>query len=301
MLESAKVPEYLGAIEDRGFIEVPDAFGADVIAAINHAIEPAFRMPSVNGRLGYVQCDNMRFISMALSWSRHIVDLYTNPVLVSVAEGYAGTPAHLSNYRVYRSYSSGAARMHWHVDNKTDRYDFAAGRFETEVVQDDKGLILILYLSDVDAGGLQLIEGSHLWTGTSDQESWDDQSESFLDRAVTFNRRPRGTAILYDYRCIHRAEPYWTGSPRTSLFAQYSPTTMPVGEPVLLNARDIPGLDESQKRVLNFGSEPTTLNWPIGEPEQLFSPGELLSMGGRLIRKRFKDAIKTGVRRWKSS
>ena len=184
MLESRQFPEYLTSIRERGFVEVPGAFASGSIDEITAAIEPGFRIPTVNGRIGYVQCENTRFLSSALSWNREIIEIFTDPAVIELAEIYSDAPVHLSNYRIYRAFSSPVARMHWHVYNKTDTYNSESEQFETRVVRKDKGLILILYLSDVKAGGLQLIEGSHTWSFADEKESWDDRERDFIDHAV---------------------------------------------------------------------------------------------------------------------
>lgn len=292
MINVDQIPEYLASINERGFVEVRDAFDPSTIRNINAAIEEPFGRPNVAGQPGFIRSENVRFLSHALTWCRDIVDLYTAPPLVELATQYALGPVHLSNYRIYRAFPTTAVKMHWHVDNKVDRYDAATGRFSIEVVAEDKGLILILYLSDVESGGLQIVESSHTWSYKEDRESWDDRQAGFADKVVTFNNRPSGTAILYDYRCIHRAQPYRGGRIRTSLFGQYSPEWMPAGEPVYLNARDIGDMTDLQRRVLNFGQAPTTANWPIGTPGELFSFGEWVSMGAFLVRRKLRNLLK---------
>ena len=181
--------------------------------------------------------------------------------------------------------------MQWHVDNKVDTYDYANDCFVTQIVEQDMGIILILYLSDVEDGGLQIVAKSHDWAYT--HETWDDKESDFADQIVTLNNRKKNTAIIYDYRCIHRAKPYTGGRIRTSLFGQYSPSRMPTGEPVILCARDLSDLTPTQQRVLNFGKNPTTENWPIGAPAEIID-----ALGLKLARERsFPARVKSRLRR----
>jgi len=176
-----------------------------------------------------------------------------------------GEPVTLTNYRIYRSFPSSWEKMDWHVDNKFEHYDKVTNTFTTELALHDKGIIMIMYLSDVEDGGFQIVEGSHRWSIKENRETWNNRENDFADKIVTFNNRKKGTTILYDYRCIHRAQPYKGGKIRTSLFGQFSPSFMPVGEPILLNARDLGELNGQQKRVLKFGKIPSSENWPVGE------------------------------------
>ena len=51
---------------------------------------------------------------------------------------------------------------------------------------------------------------------------WNDVIEKYSKDIVSFNNQKAGTAIFYDTRGIHRAEPFQKGRPRTALFAQYA-------------------------------------------------------------------------------
>lgn len=277
----------LEEINENGFIEISNLFNVDLINSVNQKIERPLNSINANGRKGYVQSGNIRFLANTLSWGRNIIDLYTNPFLISLCNQYSGSDVHLSNYRIYRTLPSKSKKhiMNWHLDNKTDVYDFEKDEFITKVVPMDKGIIMIMYLSDVEDGGLQLVKGSHKWQVNETQETWDHEEEQFKDKIITFNNRKRGTIIIYDYKCIHRAKPYQTGGIRTSLFAQYSPNWMPVGEPILLNARDISDLTEEQKRVLNFGKDPTTENWPIGKKTEVIQDLQFSEVMKYLVKK----------------
>lgn len=271
--KEANLAEALKQIEDKGYVEITGLIDDAALAAINERIERPLNTLTVNGRKGYVQLGNIRFLGNTLSWGRDIVDIYTNPFLINLCDKYAGTDVHLSNFRIYRTLPSKSKGhvMNWHLDNKTDVYDFEKEEFITQVVPMDKGIILIMYLSDVEDGGFQIVEGSHKWVVNETQESWDNEQDTFQDKVVTFNNRKKGTAIIYDYRCIHRAKPYAKGKIRTSLFGQYSPNWMPVGEPILLSTRDMIGLGETAQRVLNFGKSPSTENWPIGRKAEVIN------------------------------
>ena len=203
-----------------------------------------------------------------LSYGKEIIDVYTNSTLIELAETYANDQVHLSNYRIYSTYPSDDFKMWWHLDNKIDTYDFNNRCFVQKVVPDDKGLIFIMYLSDVEDGGVQLVKGSHKWSRDYECEGFDHMEEDFKQEIVTFNNCPKGTFVAYDYATIHRAKPYKGGKVRTSMFGQLSPSRMPSGEPILLNVRDLPSLTDKQKQVLNFGNEPSTLNWPIGKIDE---------------------------------
>jgi ectoine hydroxylase-related dioxygenase (phytanoyl-CoA dioxygenase family) len=277
---SFKQADVLDEIKERGFAEIKGLFDPALFDRVESVIERPLQRMSINGRRGYTQFGSIRYLNHTLSWGKDIVDLYTHPALIELFDAYAGDPVHLSNFRIYRTLPSKKFKMEWHVDNKTDVFDVEQDRFINKVVPMDRGIILIMYLSDVEDGGFQIVPGSHRWDNIEELENWDSREAQFSDHVVTFNNMKKGTVIVYDYRAIHRAKPYKGGQVRTSLFGQYSPSWMPTGEPVLLSTRDIADLTETQKRVLNFGRAPSTENWPIGTEYDAFRTMKL----SRLLR-----------------
>jgi hypothetical protein len=252
-------------IQEDGYVDLSGLIRKEIVEQINEKIALPMSQPHVNGQRGFIGCGCQRYLADTLSYGKQVIDVYTNDFLIELAETYAQDKVHLSNYRIYSTYPSKDFKMWWHLDNKIDTYDFEKRIFVQTVVPDNKGIIFLMYLSDVEDGGVQVVKGSHKWSSDYEREDFDHMEEEFSKDIITFNNAPRGTFIAYDYSLIHRAKPYIGGKVRTSLFGQLSPSDIPTGEPILLNSRDIENLTEKQKQVLNFGKTPSTLNWPIGE------------------------------------
>lgn len=282
---------YVQSLQTKGYIELKNIFSTEKLKRVTEIIEKPLNSPSINGSKGYIRKNNIRYLFATLSWSKDIIDLYTQPDIIDLVDAYVQDESHLSNFRIYRTFPSKFEKMHWHVDNKIDIYDEQKGIIRHEL-RPEKGIIFIMYLSDVEDGGFQIVESSHQWSMKENVESWNDRESSFQDKIITFNNKGAGTIVLYDYRCIHRAKPYTGGKIRTSLFGQYSPGSLPIGEPILLNTRDISNLSDQQKRVLNFGKIPSTENWPIGDP------GEAIEdLGGKVVTSLLKSKAKKIVKR----
>lgn len=254
-------------INENGFYATDNFFSKDHIKHVYDVSSKGFLKPSINGQKGYVKTRNIQFLQNTLSYDKKIIDIYTDSNLINIVDQYIDGKCHLSNYRIYKSEPDKNEKMHWHTDNKTDKY--VDGKFVTNTVSNDKGIICITYLSDVADGGFQIVKKSHNWAYK--KESWNDSEDSFKDDIITFNNLKAGFTVIYDYRCIHRAKPYQDGKDRMSLFGQFSPEMMPVGEPILLSSEHINDLSDKQKRVLNFGKKPSTENWPIGEPDEVIA------------------------------
>jgi hypothetical protein len=123
MLDYSQIDLYLDSISERGFVEISEALPLKVIDDVNQLIGRPLNRPTINGRRGYVQAGNMRFLYQTLSWGREVIDIYTHPVIIELASRHAQDAVHLSNYRIYRTFPSASATMAWHVDNKLDTYD----------------------------------------------------------------------------------------------------------------------------------------------------------------------------------
>lgn len=268
MLLLGNIDAHCETISSRGFVEIENAIPADVLQRINAVIEKPLNQLTINGRRGYVESGSVRFLFQTFAWCSELIDIYTDPALIQLADMYSGEQVHLSNHRIYRALPSYRKKMKWHLDNKIDVFNQQTGQFETTMVANHPGLIFIAYLSDVEQGGTQLVEGSHLAVD-EDREFWSEQDIAAIGGEVrTFNDRKAGTLFIYDYRCLHRAQAYSSGKVRTSMFGQFCPDSMPAGEPIFMNTAYIDNLDDMQKRVLNFGREPTTESWPIGTKVQ---------------------------------
>jgi hypothetical protein len=259
-------------INEDGYVDLTGLISTEMVDQINEKISLPMSQPHSNGQRGYIGCGCQRYLADTMSYGKEVIDVYTNEFLIEFAETYAQDKVHLSNYRIYSTYPSKDFKMWWHLDNKIDTYDSEKKVFVQKVVPDDKGIIFLMYLSDVEDGGVQVVKGSHKWSGDYEREDFDHMEKEFSDDIMTFNNSPKGTFVAYDYGLIHRAKPYNGGKVRTSMFGQLSPSRMPTGEPILLNVRDLNHLTEKQKQVLNFGNEPTTLNWPIGSIDEFSEP-----------------------------
>jgi hypothetical protein len=251
---------------DRHLQSLQGLFSDDHLARVAGTIEAPLNLPSVNGSTGYVRQANIRYLFATLTWGTDVISLFTHPDVVGIAERHSGEEAHLANFRIYRTFPSSIHTMPWHVDNKLEVYDDGIRRVD---IIEHCGLVQLTYLSDVEVGGLQIARGSHRWSTGEDKEFWDDHTDRFEKDVLTFNNRPRGTTLLYDPRCIHRGEPFAAGQARTALLAHYYPASLPGSEPILLNVRDLAGLSDKEKRLLNFGVEPNQPTYPLANPTEI--------------------------------
>jgi ectoine hydroxylase-related dioxygenase (phytanoyl-CoA dioxygenase family) len=246
----------LSDIETKGYTVIPNFISEERLNKFMPEVHRRFSRQSYNGTVGYVEYSQQKYLQWTLTVHEEILKAYLDPDIIRAAELYAGQDVQLQDYRIYQN--NPGLNMAWHVDNKLTMHDGSSKMVES------KGLILIVYLEDVKAGPFQFVEGSHAWAWKENKEVWDEEVEKNKDlKVVTFDRLPRGTAILYDFRGIHRAQPFLDGPPRTSLFAQYSGLEWPAGEPIFLESGTLKNLTAKEMQVLRFGRPPAAKTWPI--------------------------------------
>ena len=251
--------DVLGQLQHSGFCLVNNILSSDQLQALHDGVNQVFSSGGTRYRNSFVRQGQHRFLSFT-HLAPHALKIYSNQHLIDLADSYCGSPSHLSNHRIYQNLPVRSKRhsMAWHKDNKLD-FIAEDGRFVTRMCEEDMGLILIMYLSDVSDGGLQLIPGTHLYMNS--QEVFPDVPPGF--RVFTANNLKAGTGILYDYRIIHRAQPVAARShTRISLFAQMSPDHMPSGEPIVVNSYEFEQLNSRQKSFLGAGRAPSSVHWP---------------------------------------
>ena len=255
--------DILAALNERGICLVDNIIPQDALITLRDYLQIRFR--SASGaiyRNSFIKSGSHKFLSYTML-APHAISIYANKHLISLANAYCGE-CHLSNHRIFQNLEIlpvFGKPMHWHKDNKIDFVD-GDGIHKTQMIEDDKGLIMIMYITDIHKGGTQFLSGSHLYH--NGQESFNFSETSGFE-CITLNGIKAGTAVLYDYRTIHRAQPFHRRKHRRiALFSQMSPSFMPKGEPIAALVDELYRLEESQRSFLGFNSQfPTAPNWPL--------------------------------------
>jgi hypothetical protein len=216
--------------------------------------------PAVNKNgIGYVQRGKQTFLTHMMTVSKAFYEYCTHDKMLEICNTYLTEKNRLKALRYYET--EGGHRMQWHTDNKSPQH----GMIEV------RGLVIICYLTDVEKGQFQLLEGSH---EISEQLEQNDFSTKYVAKRLsdmpTINfPGPAGTLIIYDSRCIHRAEPFDDDSYiRKSLFFQVD-DHIEDSEHIYLNASYLDNLNEQRSTYLGIGMPSTQLPWPQTQPNDL--------------------------------
>lgn len=279
------IDEILSRAETEGYCVVPAFMSRETLQRFMPEVYRRFERQSFNGTIGHVRYGQQKYLQHTLAVHEEILKLYLHPVLVECSERYIGSDVHLQDYRIYQNLSGSV--MAWHVDNKQTLEDLSSRMLE------NKGLIAIVYLEDVNRGPFEFVRCSHHWAWKENRETWDERFEAFRKDVVTFNHQPASTLILYDFRGIHRAQPFSKGSPRTAMFAQYAGVDWPTGEPIFLEASMLGNLSSKDTCVLRFGRQASSPTWPIpADADQRPAEPGLVSWVRRQVRARARALLR---------
>ena len=86
--------EILNLISEDGYADLTGIISEDQVEIINEKIKFAMEQPHSNGQRGYVKQGCQRYLADTLSYGKEIIDVYTNPTLIEIAEKYAEDLVH---------------------------------------------------------------------------------------------------------------------------------------------------------------------------------------------------------------
>ncbi len=227
-------------ISEKGWFCFPNALTKDAVKRIEEDATKSKLSLNKNTTSG-VYIEKQYYLTNLLTVSKTFYDFCTSNFVFGVCREYLGAKFRLKAMRYYETY--GGTHMQWHTDNKTDR-GFAH----------IPGLIFIFYVSDVQEGQFQYVEGSHLWSG---EKAYSDYSEEFIkknykDKVKDF-KYPAGSLVIYNTYGIHRAEPVFKKNfIRKSVFFQVD-SEIDNSEPIILSPKFITSVNKELQMFLGFG------------------------------------------------
>ena len=227
-------------IKEKGYFAFSRAINQETINKI-HQDATKFKLNLNDNSIRGVYTDNQYFLTNLLSVSKKFYDFVSSQIVFDICKIYLGTKFRLKALRYYETY--GKHKMQWHTDNKTD-----------EKFSHIPGLIFIFYVSDVDDGQFQYIEGSHLWSGKKAYNNFTDEyiQQNYRDRIKDF-KLPSGSLIIYNTYGIHRAKPVFNKNfVRKSVFFQVD-SEINNSEPIILNTEFITKVNDDIKMFFGFG------------------------------------------------
>tara|TARA_B110001450_G_C17660078_1_gene496812 strand:- start:1857 stop:2795 length:939 start_codon:yes stop_codon:yes gene_type:complete len=265
-------------LRNKGYFSFSKAFNTKAINAIEEDATKS-KLNLNNNDVCGVYAETQYHLTNLLSVSKTFFDFATSNFVFDVCKKHLGSEFRLKALRYYETY--GGHHMQWHTDNKTDR-GFA----------DIPGIIIIFYISDVEDGQFQYIEGSHLWSG---EKAYSDYSEEFInseykDKVRDF-KLPSGSMVIYNTYGIHRAKPVFNKNfVRKSVFTQID-TQINDGEPIILNSKLITKMNSDVAMFLGFGKPSNYVAYPPTSINSLPFTKNVLGIFFKYITHRFMRRV----------
>ena len=236
-----------------------------------------------NNDIRGVYNEKQYFFTNLLAVSKKFYDFVTSELVLNICKNYLGNSFRLKALRYYETY--GKHSMQWHTDNKTDR------KFS-----DIPGLIFIFYISNVDDGHFQYIEGSHLWSGEKAYNNYSDEfiQKNYKEKIKDF-KFPSGSLIIYNTYGIHRAKPVLSKKfIRKSVFFQVD-SEIENSEPIILNTQYIKTVNDELKMFLGFGKKSDYEVYPMTSLNSVPLKKIIIKVFMKYFLYRFLNKIKTFI------
>jgi hypothetical protein len=237
---SVNIDRIVSDLNEKGYYAFPSAISQDTLKTIERDATQT-RIGLNENSVSGVYSEKQYYLTNLLAVSKTFYNFATSSFVLKICERYLGNEFRLKALRYYETY--GGHHMQWHTDNKTDK-----------AFAHIPGIIFIFYVSDVEDGEFQYIEGSHLWSG---EKAYSDYTDEFIEAnyesAIRSFKMPSGSLLIYNTYGIHRARPVRKKTfVRKSVFFQVD-SEIQRSEPIIVNTEFITQLNDQIAMFLGFG------------------------------------------------
>ena len=236
--------EITNKIKSSGFFYYESALSEKFINSITERFSSSDLALNINYLSG-IHTKTQYFNTNILAISKSFYELCTSKFILKICNLFLqSSDFRLKAVRYYETYKNN--EMQWHTDTKTSK-EFS----------EIEGLIFIIYITDVNDGEFQYIEGSH--TDSKDFKKNDftlkEISKLYSAKNIISFKGKRGSIIIYNTAGIHRANPNMRNNkyPRKSLFFQVDRSNN--SESFVINPSFIKTSEKEIFHYLGFGEK----------------------------------------------
>ena len=236
-------------LKENGYFSFKNAFSKKAIKKIEQDSTDS-KLNLNNSKISGLYYERQYFSTSLLTTSKEFYNFVTSKIVLKICKNYLGNTFRLKAQRYYETY--GGHHMQWHTDNKDDMG-----------LANVKGLIFILYTSDVKDGQFQYIKGSHIWSGNKLNSDYSDEfiEKNYKNKIVDF-KLPQGSLIIYNTYGIHRAKPVTNKNfIRKSVFFQVD-NKIEKSEPIILDTKFVTEMNDEIRMFLGFGKPSGYIAYP---------------------------------------
>lgn len=233
----------INEIKNKGYFSFDEAMTSDFINQILKDVKNQGKSFNSNKISGVdFSPGNQFFLTHMMAVSKIFYKFCTHNYILNICTNFFNNDKfRIKAFRYYENF--GGQNMQWHTDNKSQTNK-----------NDTRGLIIIVYLSDVFDGEFQFIEGSQEWSSKNQVNDYSNDyiNKNFSKDIVSFKKKA-GSIVIYNTYGIHRAKPSKDKDfIRKSLFIQID-ENLDIATPLYINTEFIENLDDKIKTYLGFG------------------------------------------------
>ena len=279
--KNLNIEKVLKDINNKGYFSLDNALSNEFIKnIINDVNKEGINLNTSNISGVYYSPGNQFFLTHMMAVSKNFYNFCTNNILINICSKFFKKDFRIKTFRYYENFSG--QKMQWHTDNKSETHK-----------TNTNGLIFIVYLSDVQDGEFQYIEGSHNWSGDDDHSNYSNDliEDKYKDKITSFKKNAGGI-VIYNSRGIHRAKPTKDNNfTRKSLFLQID-ENLNVGTPIYIKTEFLKNLNDKLKTYLGFGLNANQNNYPPSNMDTLpLNKKVLIIMIKWILKKILKNII----------
>ena len=250
--------EILSNIDTKGYFSFDHALSKEFLNNIITDVNKEDLNLNTNNISGvYYSPGNQFFLTHMMAVSKNFYNFCTDNILINICSKFFKEDFRIKTFRYYENF--GGQKMQWHTDNKSETHK-----------TDTKGLIFIVYLTDVQDGEFQYIEGSHIWSSDGEHSDYSNDliEEKFKNKIVSFKKNAGGI-VIYNTYGIHRAKPTKDKNfVRKSLFLQID-ENLDLAAPIYIKTEFLENLNDKLKTYLGFGLSANQNNYPPSNMDTL--------------------------------
>ena len=232
----------LNEIDEKGYFSFDEAVSESFVSQVLKDVKAQGKSFNSNKISGVdFSHGNQFFLTHMMAVSKSFYDFCTHHHIINICKKFFKDKFRIKTFRYYENF--GGQKMQWHTDNKSQ-----SSKIE------NKGLILIVYLSDVFDGEFQFIEGSHKWSNNNNVNDYEDSfiNKNYSKKIINFKKKT-GSVVIYNTYGIHRAKPSKDRNfVRKSLFIQID-ENLDVATPIYINSEFLDNYNDQLKTYLGFG------------------------------------------------
>ena len=209
-----------------------------------------------NNIIGGSTSSGSYFLSNAIACNDKLLNIIASDAIIDLSAKFLSSQPYLKCHRIYKT-SGKTSNFPWHTDNKDKKSKSDMS----------KGINCILYLNQIEKGGLEVIPNGYYKSKYSKPSN--KIIKDFIKKNGTYKfKGDTGDAIFFDQALIHRAAQELFAGKAYSMWFQITDENA-VREQLLLKNHQIPSEKDKRYKFLNIGIKSEDFAQPVPKEKQI--------------------------------